>query len=1085
MGLESQSPQERAEQQRIAAEAARRRAAEAKRREEAKRKAEEEARRREAEKPQQDKATIEAKAAEARKRFQERIRNHEAEEQAKAEQIRQHEATKATLDKIRAQAQEKKAAIPPANAPHFAKTNLDSIREQALLKKEQQQNVKPQQAKLAQDLKQHSGIQNILNRSSFTGALGLGAGLLNPLVGASILGSSLFSPTPKSPVDQKSPQDEPKKSSGFFNKILSLGSQAIEGAKALGGKTAESVKPLGNDIAEVAKPAVISQPQTEEKKGGGGLFGSMISFGKKAFQGATQLGSEAIEAAKTVVSQPQTEEKKDGGGLLGSVMSFGRKAFEGAKTVAAAVNPLVSAATLGGPSEEKKDAGGGLFGSVMSFGKKAFEGAKAFGEKAVENAQHLGSDVVQGAKAVGSWVEKNKDLVKDIGHTALDVAGFIPVIGTAADLVNAGWYAAEGRYTEAAASAMSAIPGVGDAFAAGKMGVKLATSAPKAMKVIQTASHLAPMAPALFQAGDAALHGDFSQAALTAGTAFVPALGGKAGQRLLSKAESSGSKMQTFAGNVLARGSGAMPNAIGATQVYQTYEAYKNGEGSGWELAKSALYAGAPFAFGQGRKKTSHSAEAHPLSFERQRMGPEGKAVGQGFTSKEFPTPELIQKTNDPLVQRRMGKFADLMSKTANEFEPIFSTRFKEAKTPQETNQVAEEGYQWWVQKRYEMLKPDPKLLNDIQPGDPNRDPFGKIPGLMENGQPTPAYRTRAEIGELVNQRFSGVDKSVDVIENQITLPREIAVDLRLESPVVPGNKLLRGKAADAIDAERLATKPPEKQYGYASDSEKFITETGEPKNQRVLHDAGIKMLSRLVSGGSSLKSPQDLQRFSEAAYFLFQGPIKNRGSDSVIRGFVSSIGRQLTGEPIRLPQDVDIQAYGRSQKDFSEWLTKALQHPENSKETLTPLGGRGPTPMDNPTIWGSHKGAMSGRPFFPDEIGLPIRNLSTKNVKVTPRGIDVVEKHLSRFGDDPQNSAAIARLREVELGKLEASPEDLNFYTHELREYTRYRKLGYESGTPSLEDEATRMWNNTHTATLEDYGLKDNQLYHPSTQTE
>ena len=605
MGLESQSPQERAEQQRIAAEAARRRAAEAKRREEAKRKAEEEARRREAEKPQQDKATIEAKAAEARKRFQERIRNHEAEEQAKAEQIRQHEATKATLDKIRAQAQEKKAAIPPANAPHFAKTNLDSIREQALLKKEQQQNVKPQQAKLAQDLKQHSGIQNILNRSSFTGALGLGAGLLNPLVGASILGSSLFSPTPKSPVDQKSPQDEPKKSSGFFNKILSLGSQAIEGAKALGGKTAESVKPLGNDIAEVAKPAVISQPQTEEKKGGGGLFGSMISFGKKAFQGATQLGSEAIEAAKTVVSQPQTEEKKDGGGLLGSVMSFGRKAFEGAKTVAAAVNPLVSAATLGGPSEEKKDAGGGLFGSVMSFGKKAFEGAKAFGEKAVENAQHLGSDVVQGAKAVGSWVEKNKDLVKDIGHTALDVAGFIPVIGTAADLVNAGWYAAEGRYTEAAASAMSAIPGVGDAFAAGKMGVKLATAAPKAMKVIQTASHLAPMAPALFQAGDAALHGDFAQAALTAGTAFVPALGGKAGQRLLGKAEASGSKMQAFAGNVLARGSGAMPNAIGATQVYQTYEAYKNGEGSGWELAKSALYAGAPFAFGRGKQSST------------------------------------------------------------------------------------------------------------------------------------------------------------------------------------------------------------------------------------------------------------------------------------------------------------------------------------------------------------------------------------------------------------------------------------------------------------------------------------------------
>ncbi len=41
----------------------------------------------------------------------------------------------------------------------------------------------------------------------------------------------------------------------------------------------------------------------------------------------------------------------------------------------------------------------------------------------------------------------------------------------------------------------AAIPGVGDAFAAGKMGVKLATAAPKAAKAIQTASHHAALHP--------------------------------------------------------------------------------------------------------------------------------------------------------------------------------------------------------------------------------------------------------------------------------------------------------------------------------------------------------------------------------------------------------------------------------------------------------------------------------------------------------------------------------------------------------------------------------------------------------------
>jgi hypothetical protein len=71
---------------------------------------------------------------------------------------------------------------------------------------------------------------------------------------------------------------------------------------------------------------------------------------------------------------------------------------------------------------------------------------------------------VETAKDVGSWVAKHKDVLSEVGHTVLDVAGFIPVVGTAADLINAGWYA------EAATSAMSTIPGVEDAFAAGKMG---------------------------------------------------------------------------------------------------------------------------------------------------------------------------------------------------------------------------------------------------------------------------------------------------------------------------------------------------------------------------------------------------------------------------------------------------------------------------------------------------------------------------------------------------------------------------------------------------------------------------------------
>jgi hypothetical protein len=89
-------------------------------------------------------------------------------------------------------------------------------------------------------------------------------------------------------------------------------------------------------------------------------------------------------------------------------------------------------------------------------------------------------------------------------------------------------------------------------------------------------------------------------------------------------------------------------------------------------------------------------------------------------------------------------------------------------------------------------------------------------------------------------------------------------------------------------------------------------------------------MMSRLLHQGSNLSNPKDMKQFTEAAYFLFQGPLKNRGSDSVIRGYVSSMGQMMTGHPLQLPHDVDVQAYARDQKSFQQWLRQSLQSPPN-----------------------------------------------------------------------------------------------------------------------------------------------------------
>ncbi|WP_166665506.1 polymorphic toxin-type HINT domain-containing protein [Kribbella caucasensis] len=68
-----------------------------------------------------------------------------------------------------------------------------------------------------------------------------------------------------------------------------------------------------------------------------------------------------------------------------------------------------------------------------------------------------------GGAAKFLWENKS-----EIGHAALDVVGLIPVVGEVADLANAGWYAAEGDYVNAALSAASAIPVAGYAATAAK-----------------------------------------------------------------------------------------------------------------------------------------------------------------------------------------------------------------------------------------------------------------------------------------------------------------------------------------------------------------------------------------------------------------------------------------------------------------------------------------------------------------------------------------------------------------------------------------------------------------------------------------
>jgi hypothetical protein len=129
-------------------------------------------------------------------------------------------------------------------------------------------------------------------------------------------------------------------------------------------------------------------------------------------------------------------------------------------------------------------------------------------------------------------------------------------------------------------------------------------------------------------------------------------------------------------------------------------------------------------------------------------------------------------------------------------------------------------------------------------------------------------------------------------------------------------------------------------------------------------------------------------------------------------------------------------------------------------------------------------RGAISTRTFDPSRAGGRILRLDYQKARITQKGIDKVEAHIRRFS--PVGEAElkmVERLRKILADQLPAEPVDLRFYTHELRECLRYKKIGYSSGQPMDPDEAYEVWNNAHTATLEDYSLKEGPgvLFHPS----
>ncbi|WP_150617165.1 S-type pyocin domain-containing protein [Pseudomonas fluorescens] len=117
-------------------------------------------------------------------------------------------------------------------------------------------------------------------------------------------------------------------------------------------------------------------------------------------------------------------------------------------------------------------------------------------------------------------------------------------------------------------------------------------------------------------------------------------------------------------------------------------------------------------------------------------------------------------------------------------------------------------------------------------------------------------------------------------------------------------------------------------------------------------------------------------------------------------------------------------------------------------------------------------KGKYSGRDFNPDQIGGEILDLQWVPETISAEGTIIVKLHISKFLQSDANEIMLDRLERIARGELEATDTDKRFYTHEIREFERFKALGF--GDTERPDIGSPIWNNVHTATLEDFQLKD-----------
>lgn len=202
----------------------------------------------------------------------------------------------------------------------------------------------------------------------------------------------------------------------------------------------------------------------------------------------------------------------------------------------------------------------------------------------------------------------------------------------------------------------------------------------------------------------------------------------------------------------------------------------------------------------------------------------------------------------------------------------------------------------------------------------------------------------------------------------------------------------------------------------------------------------------------------------------LLDSAVRTERAAAYRAGVDAAYGRpERRDEPAEVTELGTLQVPGRT--TAATWIGPAPDGHDGRARDDVPTGARGPA---------------SGRDFDPEAAGGPIQQLDAGTARITNEGVREVAAHLQRFTGggslDAPEQGMLDRLTSITAGDMEPTSYDLNFYTHELDEAGRYAKLGFgpESGADLGSPDMYDVWNDVHTAALEDYRISGADLYYP-----